>query len=202
MINHLIRSISYIFHPILMPFFGVVFYFAKSPRFLPEELIKAKLISLGILTIILPILLYSLLRTLKKVNDYNLETTQERKVPLLLNSFIILLVLLRIMTIKEIPELYYFFVGILISTVVCLILTFINFKASIHMIGVAGFFMFAVAISINFQVNVNPTIAIMSIITGAIATSRLHMKAHVGLELVVGFFIGLIPQLIVLNYWL
>lgn len=202
MINHLLRSISYLFHPILMPFFGVVFYFAKSPRFIPEELIKAKLISLGILTIILPILLYSLLRTLKKVKDYNLETSEERKIPLLLNSMIILLVLLRVMTVNEIPELYYFFIGILISNLVCLILAFINFKASIHMIGVAGLFMFAVAISINFQINVNPTIAIMSVIMGAVATSRLHMEAHGNLELLVGLFIGLIPQLIVLNYWL
>ncbi|SDB58694.1 hypothetical protein SAMN03097699_2341 [Flavobacteriaceae bacterium MAR_2010_188] len=202
MINHLLRSISYILHPILMPFFGVVFYFAKSPRFIPEELIKAKLISLGILTIVLPILLYSLLRTLKKVNDYNLETTQERRIPLLLNCLIILLVILRVMTVNEIPELYYFFVGILISNLVCLILAYVNFKASIHMIGAAGFFMFAVAISINFQINVNPTIAIMSVLIGAIATSRLHMKAHSGLELIVGFCIGFIPQLIVLNYWL
>jgi len=42
----------------------------------------------------------------------------------------------------------------------------------------------------------------MAIITGAVATSRLHLKAHSNIELVIGAFIGVIPQLILVNYWL
>lgn len=70
------------------------------------------------------------------------------------------------------------------------------------MIAAAGFFMFAVAIGIHFKININGTIALMCIILGAIASSRLHLKAHSSIELIIGFFIGLIPQLILLNYWL
>ena len=70
------------------------------------------------------------------------------------------------------------------------------------MMGSSGFFMFAVAISIHYKINIVGTLAIMSFIVGAIATSRLHLKAHTGTELTIGFFIGVIPQLIFLNYWL
>ena len=104
--------------------------------------------------------------------------------------------------IDEIPELYFFFIGILISTVTCLALAYAKFKASIHMIASAGFFMFAIALAIHFKINTNGTIALMCIIIGAIATSRLHLKAHTPVELAIGFFVGLLPQLILLNYWM
>lgn len=202
MINHILRAISFIFHPVLMPLLGVIFYFSKTPRFIPVPIVKAKLFSVSILTIALPILLFYLLKTIKKIDSFYLETTQERIIPLILNSAIIILVLNRVLTYNEIPELYYFFVGVLCSTITCLILAFLKFKASIHMIAAAGFFMFAVAIGVHFKININGTIALMCIILGAIASSRLHLKAHSSIELIIGFFIGLIPQLILLNYWL
>lgn len=102
----------------------------------------------------------------------------------------------------EIPELYYFFLGILISTITCLALALVKFKASIHMIGAAGFFMFAIALGIHFKININTTLIIMCIALGSIATSRLHLKAHNNAELIIGFFVGLLPQLIILNYWM
>lgn len=200
--NRLLKSISFIFHPLIIPLLGVIFYFIKSPRYIPLQIIQAKLISLSILTIILPILLYFLLKTLGKVKSIYLENTKERIFPLLVNCMVVLLVLNRILSSSQIIELYYFFVGILISTMACLILAILKFKASIHMISIAGLFMFFIALSIHFSININGTLAIMSIITGAVATSRLHVKAHTSIELIIGFFIGFIPQLILLKYWL
>ena len=120
MINQLLKSISFVFHPLLMPLLGVVFYFSKTPRYIPEPVLKAKLFSVMILTVILPMLLYYLLKTLNKVDSVYLETTNERKIPLILNCLIILLVIIRVLPLNEIPELYFFFIGILISTITCL----------------------------------------------------------------------------------
>lgn len=202
MTDRILRSISFIFHPLIIPLTGVLFYFAKSPRYLPEPTIKAKMFSISILTVILPILLFYLLKAINKLSSINLDTTKERIWPLTLYCAIIILILNRVLTLNEIPELYYFYIGILCSSLACLILAFLKFKASIHMIASAGLFMFMVAVGIHFKVNINASIAAMCIIMGAIATSRLHLKAHNSAELVVGFFIGLIPQLITLNYWL
>ncbi len=200
--NRFLKSVSFIFHPLIIPILGVIFYFSKSPRYIPFEIIKAKLISVFILTFILPILLFFLLRTLGKVTSIYLETTKERIFPLILNCLVVYLVISRILTANQIIELYYFFVGILISTLACLFLTLMKFKASIHMISIAGLLMFSIALSIHFSININGTLALMSIIVGAIATSRLHLKAHSYIELIIGFFIGLIPQIILLKYWL
>ena len=200
--NKIFKSISFIFHPLIIPFLGVLFYFSKSPRYIPKEIIEAKLISLFILTIVLPILMFFLLKTIGRVKSFYLETTKERIYPLLLNCIVVLLVLNRILTANQIIELYYFFVGILISTLACLLLVFVNVKASIHMISIAGLLMFCIALSIHFSININGTLALLFVIIGAVATSRLHLKAHSFAELVIGFFIGLLPQLILLNYWL
>ncbi len=202
MIDRILKSISFIFHPIIMPLLGVLFYFSRTPRFIPDPIRQAKIFSITILTLILPILVYFLLKTLKIVESFHLESTRERIVPLIVNVAIVSLILYRVLPAAEIEELYYFFLGILFSTLACLILAIMKIKASIHMIASAGFFMFAIALSIHFKININGTIALMSIILGAIATSRLHSKAHTPIELIIGFFIGLIPQLIVLNYWL
>lgn len=200
--NFLLKSVSFIFHPIIMPLLGVLFYFSKSPRFFPKELIQAKIVSLFILTILLPILIYFLLKTLGKTHTIYLKTSKERIIPLIINTFILLLILIRVLPSNEIPELYFFFIGVLISTLTCLILAILKFKASIHMIAIAGVFMFAIALSIHFSININGSLALMALITGAIASSRLHLKAHTNVELVFGLFIGLTPQLILLKYWL
>ena len=188
--DFILKSVSFIFHPLIMPLLGVLFYFSKTPRFIPEPVMKAKIFSIVILTIILPILLFFLLKTVNKVDTIYLKTTRERVLPLLINSIIVALILYRVMTFNEIEELFYFFVGILLSNLICLILALSKIKASIHMIAASGFFMFATANGIHFKININGTIALMMIILGAIATSRLHLKAHTNQELIIGLFTG------------
>ncbi|KAB1068110.1 hypothetical protein F6U93_08215 [Tamlana haliotis] len=200
--DKLLKSISYVFHPLIMPIAGVVFYFAKSPRFIPLDIITAKLVSLFILTVLLPLLLFLLLKIIGKVQSIHLSTAKQRVLPLMLNCVILLLVIQKVVTPSQSVELYFFFVGILISNMSCMALALFNFKASIHMIGVNGLVMFFIALSIHYSININGTLAIMAIVIGAVATSRLHMKAHNNVELITGALIGLIPQLILVPYWL
>ncbi len=202
MIHHVLKSISVIFHPLLMPILGVMFYFVKSTRYIDTRIIWAKLFSLSILTIILPLLLYLLLKTIGKVRSIHLNSARERIIPLMLNALIIILVLQSVLQPHMYIELYYFFVGILISTLACLILALFNFKASIHMIAICGLFMFFIALSIHFSININGTLAALSIAIGAVATSRLHLKAHTVTELIMGAVVGLFPQLILITNWL
>ena len=196
------KLISLVFHPIIMPILGVLFYFSKTPRFIPEPVIKAKLFSVSILTIVLPILFYFLLKITNKVQSVNLSNTKERLIPLLLNTIITALILFRIFKPNDIIELYYYFVGILISSIICFVLASFKIKASIHMIGASGFFMFAVVLGIFYKININGTIALMLLILGAIATSRLHLKAHTNFEIIVGMLVGMLPQLLLLLYGL
>ena len=41
--DFILKSISYVLHPLIMPLLGVLFYFSKTPRFIPENIVNAKI---------------------------------------------------------------------------------------------------------------------------------------------------------------
>ncbi|MDW5289291.1 hypothetical protein [Formosa sp. PL04] len=185
-----------------MPLIGVLFYFSKSPRFIPFHVIEAKLVSIAILTIVLPILANILLKFIGKIDTFELENSKERIIPLMIYCCIILIIIQRVLTPFDFIELYYFFVGMLASTLSCLILNLLKFKASIHMLAISGIFMFFIGLSIHFSINILGSIALVIFLMGAIATSRLSLKAHNNAELLIGCATGIIPQLILIPNWL
>lgn len=46
------------------------------------------------------------------------------------------------------------------------------------------------------------TIVLLILLNGFVASSRLEMKAHTNKELIIGFVLGVIPQLLLLFLWL
>ncbi|MGY3791548.1 hypothetical protein [uncultured Aquimarina sp.] len=200
--NFLLKSISYIFHPLLMPIAGAVIYFVTAPRFIPENIVQAKIFGLVVVTILIPIVLYFFLKTMGIVSSIHLEDAKQRKIPLLLQSLILLLVIKMIIDVYNYPELYFFFLGVLLSSLSAIFIVFFDIKASLHMLGSGAVTMFTIALSIHFEINLILLIAAMIFANGLVATSRLHEKAHTNLELTLGFLIGVIPQLTLLNFWL
>lgn len=197
-----IKSASYIFHPLWMPFLGSLLYFLITPRFFPIPLIKAKLLAIAITTLFIPVVFYFLLKNLGKADSMFLSDVKERRWPLFFFTLLIGLNLYQIIDVYNYPALYYFFVGILFSTITGLILAFLDLKISLHMVGLSGITMFVIALSIFYRINLIYSIAFLFAALGLTATSRLELKAHTPLELILGFMIGVIPQIIVLNFWL
>jgi len=62
--------------------------------------------------------------------------------------------------------------------------------------------MFTITLSIHFGVNLILLISTLMIANGLVATSILHCKSHGNLELILGFLIGVIPQLTLVTFWL
>lgn len=197
-----VRSASYIFHPIWMPFLGSLIYFAITPRFFPFPLIKAKLLAIAITTLFIPIVFYFLLKNLGKAQSMFLSDVKERRWPLFFFNLLIGLNLYQILDAYNYPALYYFFVGILFSSITGFLLSLLKLKISLHMVGLSGIFMFVTALSIYYRINLVYTVSFLVVAMGLTATSRIELKAHTWLELILGFFIGLLPQIIVLNFWL
>ena len=201
--KYLFKIANYIFHPVLIPFAGATLYFIFSARFFPIEIIQAKLLAVAIVTIFIPVVFLYLLKTLGLVSTIFLKTPKERIYPLLLHAIIIYgLVLDSIFNKIDFPELYCFFVGILLSTLSSLLLSFFRLKVSLHMAGIAGLMMFIIALSLHFKINILVWIALLFAIMGLVASARLHNRAHHMFELIIGFFFGVVPQLFMLKYWL
>ena len=197
-----LRLGAFLLHPLLMPFLGTVLYYIITPRYVDEEIVKAKLLAVIIITFLIPVVLYFLLKNLGWITSLELEDVRERKIPLMLQSILFLFITKLLFDPYQSPELYYFFVGILFSSITALFLVVFKIKASLHQIGIAGVSMFVIAMSIHFQVNLLIWIGLMCIANGWVASSRLSTNSHTTVELVLGFFIGLLPQLLLVSYWL
>lgn len=199
--NRLLKSVSYIFHPLWMPFAGTLFYFMVSPRFFPLSIVKAKLLAVAIMTIFIPIVFFFMLKTLEKVSDHYLQEVKERRWPLMFYAALSFVIMKFVLDSFDFPELYFFFLGIFTSTLMALFFVMTNHKVSLHMMGLGGILVFVLMLSIHFNLNLIYTISFLIAISGLTASSRLLFGAHDYNQLTVGFLLGVIPQLLISFYW-
>ena len=200
--NYFLQSASFIFHPLLMPLVGVGLYFKLTPKFIEPEIIIIKTYAIIIITILIPLISFFLLKNSGLVKSINLKEVKERKYPLMIQIILIFIIITRVFTKYHHPELYYFFIAVAVSSLAALILVIVNFKVSLHQMGIAGVTMFLIALSIHFTENYLFEISLFFLINGWVASSRLETKSHSISELFIGFILGVFPQFIILNYWL
>ncbi|MBW2961869.1 hypothetical protein [Mesonia aestuariivivens] len=189
-----IRLASYIFHPLWMPILGSIAYFVISPRFLPNSIIKAKLLAIAILTIFIPIVFYFLLKNLGLVKNIRLPKAKERCLPMVFFCLILLTVLNFVLAAEEFAVLHYFFTGILYSSFIAFLMNIFKYKVSLHMMGIAGVTCFITYISIIYSTNLICLIAFLFFSIGWTASSRIQQKAHHLNELIIGLIVGILPQ--------
>lgn len=197
-----LRIASYLFHPLLISLLGLMFYYLISPRYFEPELIRAKCYAVIIITILIPLITFFLLKNLRVVSSIHLREVGERKFPLMIQILLLLVIIKMVFNLYYSPELYYFFVSVLFSTIAALLLVIFGFKVSLHQMGIAGLTMFIIALSVHFNKNILIEIGFLFFANGWVASSRLETKSHTIPELIVGLFLGVIPQLVMLNFWL
>ena len=193
---------SYLFHPIFVPVFGTLFYFLYGNSYFNSDQKQLILLQISISTVFIPFSFLYLLRSFGKVDSVMVYQLAQRKIPLVLQAVLLLLLIQRSITVELIPELYYYLLGGLISTLVLLVLLFLKIKASIHMVGISTLTAFVIGLSLHSQINAIYSIAGLILMNGFVASSRLVLQAHTCKELAFGFFTGLLPQLFLMYFWL
>lgn len=194
--------VAYFYHPLFFPLAGTVAYYMISPRFHPPEHWRSVIIAVSILTLFIPIIFSLLLKSIGWIESIELKNVSERKIPLYIFTFLIGVIIYRVIPFSFSLELYYYFVGILGATLACLILVFFGIKASIHMMGISGLTFFILGLSFHYQINITIALTFLVLSNGLVATARLYTKAHTFKEITLGLFLGILPQLITFNYWL
>lgn len=160
------------------------------------------LLQVIILTIFIPILFFFLLRSTGKIESIMIAEVSQRKFPLVIQCFLIILLIRKSITVDRYPELHFFFLAGLLSTLCALILLYARIKASLHMMTISALTVFVIGLSIHFQAQNIYLIAFLILMNGFVASSRLEMKAHTYKELVIGLLLGCIPQFLLLYIWL
>lgn len=193
---------SYIFHPIFIPVYATMFYFFLNDSYYTNLEKYFALFQIVVITIVLPILFYFVLRTAGLVDSILFSDISQRKIPLVIQCFLAILLVRKSITLEHFPEFHFFFLGGLLSTLLALTLLFFRIKASLHMVAVSAMTIFIIGLSIHNQTRNIYGIAFLVLMNGFVASSRLEMKAHTPKELVIGLFLGIIPQILLLGFWL
>lgn len=198
--KYLLIPFSYIFHPIFISIYGAITYFLFIENITLLAEVYLSFIQIFILTILLPLCFYMLLKTLKKVKSFTEATIEERRYPIFIQ--ILLLYCLLHFTILEshFPELYMFFQAGFISSFLVFISVMFRFKASLHMIGITALFVFVMMLTSYLEIEATYTLAYLIMCIGFVASSRLYMKAHTPIELLAGMLIGGLPQVLIWFY--
>ena len=188
------KFISTTLHPIVLPTIVVMLYFLLSPGNFSSYKKLTILSLIFTVTYLIPLLILILFKKLRIIKNYQTDSIKERKLPI---AFMIVLFYLLGNTIDNIGSLRVLFYGTSLGLILIYLLFFFKIKASIHLLSLGisvGFFM--IMSSIYSQPYIVLTI-IFFLISGVLASARLHLKAHTSREVYIGFFIGLIAPLLV-----
>lgn len=202
MSNKLAKIISYLFHPIFLPFCFLILLYCVSPSFLYLNAFNiGNFITLSLIvltyTCIFPILLVYWLFKKKHISTLHIDQRSERpKVYFLIAGFYLALS-------------YFLYAkgGILKPTSVLLLimstnilgLGLISFKTKIsaHIGAISGILGICIILNIKFdEADLFKPIIFILILSGCIASSRLKLGAHTLNQILLGFCWGLLNSII------
>ncbi|EIA09705.1 hypothetical protein [Flavobacterium frigoris] len=193
---------SYIFHPVFIPLYATIYYLILNFSDFGSQEKYFVLSQILIITVLIPILFFFILRYSGRIASIMVPAISERKLPLLIQSFLLIILVRNSITVERYTELHFFLLGALFSTLIAMLLLFIKTKASLHMMGISALTLFAFGLTIHYQTQNVALIMTLILMNGFVASSRLVMKAHSSKELIIGILLGTIPQILLLFLWL
>ena len=188
----LAKIITVIFHPLLMPLYGLLIIFSAPTLFGFIPFVQKKVIILILLTnnILLPLSLLPYLKWRKIITSWSLSDRSERIIPMALTSlfyFVTLYIVLK----YRIPV---FIKTVILSTaLLSFAVSLINFwwKISVHSVGAGA--LTALIFVLSFKMHTPLTIFLIPaiIISGLILSSRLWLNSHSPKEVWLGYLLGI-----------
>lgn len=195
------KLVSYLFHPVFMPFYGTVLYFYVFPH--SESNYQVQLILTYIFggMVVVPILFLWLLKYFKLIQNFQIPSIQERRLPLLFFLLISFIATKILSSYRILPDLTIMFIGITFISLIAYVLITLRFKISLHAISIGGTIGVILALSKLYTMNLTFLISILFMLAGIILTARLLLRAHTNVEVYIGFLSGLLIQYGIFYYY-
>jgi hypothetical protein len=197
-----LKIITYLFHPLFIPIAGTLAYFLSTPRYTPIEFQSGNILPIFILTVIIPIISFLILKNIGVINSFFKPNASERKYFLYIGISLLLMVVYNVIPNNYAIELHFYFIGLISAAFGAVVLLFFNFKSSIHLMGMGSLLMYLICLSVHFEINITIALGLVILATGLVASSRLYLQSNGRLALLVGFMLGAISQLLTVKFWL
>lgn len=189
------KVISTILHPIVVPTIGVMLYFLIIPNNLRSN---HKLTILGLIfvvTYLIPLVILIIFKKINIIKSYKTESIKERKLPVAIMITLFYLLGNTLNKTSSLTDLSLLFYATSFGLFIIYLLFNFNIKASIHLLSLGisiGFFM---VLSSVYNQNLAILIIVLILLSGVLASARLHLEAHTNKEIYIGFFVGVLSNL-------
>jgi hypothetical protein len=195
------KFISYLFHPVFIPFFGTCLYFLIFPLNIDSYQVQVVLTYIFLGTVLAPLLFLKVLKHFKLIENFQIPSVNDRKLPSLFFLLVSFAATKILSSYRILPDLTIMFIGITFISLIAYFFISLKFKISLHAISIGGVIGVILALSKLYRMNLIFLISILFLIAGIIITSRLKLKAHNNLEVYLGFTIGIILQYGIFYYY-
>ncbi len=188
--------ISFLFHPLFVPFYTVVLYFYISPRFFIIKNIRFLEAYLLIVSIIIPLLFFITLKYSGLFKSILIESPRERLFFSWIMLVVYLIILNKIVKYYIFIELAPFFLGISLALIWISLCNYYYKKPSLHALALGGMLTFLMIWSYYSEIFLLPVLSLLIIIASVVLAARIYLEAHSVKEIFLGFLIGVTTQLL------
>jgi hypothetical protein len=186
------KVITIIFHPLLMPLYGLIIVFSAPTLFgyLPFQQKKIILLIITTNNILLPLSLLPYLKWRKVISSWTLNERSERIIPMSLTSFFYFITVYIVIRFN-IPLFIKAF--ILAASLLSFAITVVSYwwKISIHAAGAGAITSLIYILSVKMHTPLTLLLISSIIISGLILSSRLKLNTHNQKEVWIGYLAGI-----------
>jgi hypothetical protein len=191
--DRLSKMISVLFHPLLLPLYGLGILFTSPVilGFLPFSVKRLVLLIVLINNVLLPLSMMPLLRYKSIISTWSLEERKERYVPLIIVTIFYISTLFIIFRFPVPYVLKSFILSSLILSVIVTVITF-WWKISIHSVGVGALTAMIFVLTFKTSLPLLGFVIPVVIIAGLVLSSRLRLNSHNPYQVWFGYLAGLL----------
>jgi len=198
----LAKIITIVFHPVLMPVYGMAIIFSAPTLlgYLPFNIKKLLLLIILVNNILLPVSLMVVFMQRNIISSWSISERKERNIPLIVitvlygtTSFIVF----------NFPIPLFLKSFIFGTAFLSLIVTLVNFwwKISIHSVGAGALIGLVMALSLKMLTPLKWHLILTLIIAGLVLSSRLKLNHHSPLQVWAGLFMGFFGLIFFMMYF-
>jgi hypothetical protein len=188
------EGFSISFHPLLIPFYSLLFMMVMpifEIKALGSSFQLYLLVMIALTTILLPLFSLYFMKKQQLISSYTINDRRERNLPYISVMMYHGLSAYLLFKISIIPIIIPFTLGVASGSALLLLLFNWRIKVSAHAAGMGSLIGLLVLIQHFYHVPLKVSIAVAIVLTALILWSRWFLKAHRLAELVLGLAIGL-----------
>lgn len=191
--NRAAKIISIVFHPILMPLYGILILYNSGTyiTYLPAATKQISLIIIAVSTIILPLSMIPFYLSKNIIGSVQMESSRERIIPLAMNTIFYFMGFYLLNRLQLPDMIITYMLAVFLIAVATLILN-LKWKISIHMIGIGGVTGVIAGLYLILGIDLKPVWMTLIITSGFTGFARLYLNKHTPAEVYSGFLTGLI----------